>query len=194
MVECNKKGCKGKACPLFVVLRSNKPDGLPARCWECQTPFQVPKGTKGTARKDTQGDRSKSGRKMLESRDARIKELEAKLVKKEEAEKPAPTEEEADNQAEVANLQGLLVAARKVDPTSQLVKDTETKLEAAKAKKLSCKPLRLQLQATEQKLENKKAALENSKKRQKELAEALAAEQAGQAALEAEVVALTVEA
>ena len=52
---CSRVGCKG-TCPLHVVVRSNKADGVPAKCFTCERKYVVPKdfiaggGAKGSGK------------------------------------------------------------------------------------------------------------------------------------------------
>ena len=54
LVQCTKPGCQG-TCPLNVVVRSNRWDGTPAKCFQCDRLFKVPAGFKGedAGRKNT---------------------------------------------------------------------------------------------------------------------------------------------
>jgi hypothetical protein len=55
IIPCSKHGCTG-SCPLSVVLRSNKKDGVPAACLVCDRRYKVPAGTAAPPKKgSTQG-------------------------------------------------------------------------------------------------------------------------------------------
>ncbi len=132
------------------------------------------------------GGKGDEERKKLEA-----KKLKAALAKKEKEKEP-PGEKvvvarEPASNAEVLRLQEFLASLRKNAPDSELTKATEAQLEEERAKKVSAKPLRLQFQAAEQKLERKSKALGANKKLQQDLAEQAAAAKKTQAKLEAEV-------
>jgi DNA repair exonuclease SbcCD ATPase subunit len=64
-VLCSKTGCRG-SCPLAVVLRSNKADGIPAKCQVCDKKFPVPANAKALQQGNDKGA-SKSGEKDLQA-------------------------------------------------------------------------------------------------------------------------------
>jgi hypothetical protein len=48
-VKCSRFGCTG-SCPLAVILRGSKPDGIPAKCFQCDKVYVVPKNVDVQAR------------------------------------------------------------------------------------------------------------------------------------------------
>jgi hypothetical protein len=60
-VACLKAGCVG-CCPLAVVVRSNKADGVPAKCQVCGMVFAVPASAKDAPRGKAKGKGEGSGK------------------------------------------------------------------------------------------------------------------------------------
>jgi hypothetical protein len=167
-VICLRPGCKG-TCPLHVVIRSNKPDGVPATCFQCERVFKAPSGfstdDKG-ARKGSgkggggQGEGSKNNKKLQDE----LKALKAEIKLLNSQGLPpnletAVVEDEADELTkEIAGLQEVYAACKKHDPESEFTKEFASKLEEARARKAASKPLQAQVPAVEFKLAKKRRA------------------------------------
>jgi hypothetical protein len=186
MVECETWGCTG-SCPLFVVNRSNKRDGIPAKCFECGEPYLWSKvgnrrgGTQGgngqnpkNEGKANQGQNSsalKERQHQLEIKklQKQVRDLQIKASPQDKLEEPNPlsTQEQGDKEKkEIARLQNLLEGMEKNGADADMLQKVQEQLVAAKARKAAAKPLPQQIQDAERRLErNKKAALEKAKAR-----------------------------
>ena len=158
-VACLRPGCDG-TCPLHVVLRSNKPDGVPAKCFKCDQTFKKPVGVSV----EGQPNKKKEGGGGDDAKDRELRQLrgEIQALKAKQAgaapEQPAkasdPQDEELKKElerlvADEATLKGMAGA-------EELLRAKQTRIAALRAQRLAGKPHHQQLREIDEKLEKAK--------------------------------------
>ena len=150
-VVCGRKGCSG-SCPSSVVEAGFQPGKQRAQCWTCGQDYPRPNVSFGdylsVAKKGASkgSGNSKGGTKerQLASDNEKLRAENERLKDKlpEKATTQVGDEEDTDDlDKEIAKLQKHVAALRDFEPDSDHTKDVEAKLEAARARRASAKPL-----------------------------------------------------
>ncbi len=181
-VACTKAGCSG-TCPLHVVLRSNRQDGVPAKCFVCDRKFKVPPGAglqpKQPKNKQLLGD--PSIKKELEAVKKELQALKAAQVAPTATEVTATAGDCADTglQAELKAARTEISFLRSMDATHHgLIRDgfgaalaaAEAKRDSILARQRGGLPVKAQLAKAQAHVESTAKRLEAEQKKSQQLA------------------------
>ena len=165
-VACNKPGCAG-LCPLNVVLRSNRADGVPATCQVCGRKYKVPPGTSTKICESKGGGKGKTGdtevQRELRALKEELKQLKLSTTGTTNADVLASDAVAVDDvdahlQAELKVVRGELAALRELDPKlhgliqggyNEAIARAEATREALLARRRGGLPIKTQLAKAE---------------------------------------------